>query len=508
MRAALDTVLIVCALAVGCVHSPAPAETKPASPLPATSVASSTAPRPLLADGGTDDAAPKRVQPTVDLGLPPRPTEHELFGDRAPALGTPDLDALVAATKSPGILPRPPYCAAYTSRRASTREAISVTDALAQTNPAIRDAMLLALSATGPVRIAALRADFAPIECADAITDPELGPSTRGIGSELLVGLSVASKLARTSNPVAIDALKTALTGLRGYAWGLALVEAGLADLRAYDAGVTDRKTLGRDSILTAFAELARVGVLRDASVSKARARLAALLPAQRVDALDELLLPRWTPPAPEKNAERALANTPAYWFAADASTFKYINSYMPALAVGVPIRTCYKQGCADYARARLDLGRMYRRRLDFVEAAHAAKEAAGTTSGAGASQLLLALARDLAHGPRDAIDMMGRSGAAMGLDRTDALDALVAEGVPMSGMAAYDAAHLRSLSVPEDDTAPAYVEDVARRFEKSSQMLAEPEDRTRALERARQARAAAAARARDVAASTAARAH
>src|SRR5262249_53544700 len=153
-------------------------------------------------------------------------------------------------------------------------------------------------------RIAAFRADFAPIECADAITDPELGPSTKGIGAELLVGLSVASKLARTSKPETIDALKTALTGLQGYAWGLALLEAALADLRAYDAGVTDRKTLGRDSILTAFVELAKVGVLRNPSVSKARARLAALFPAQRVDALDDLLVPRWTPPAPQNNSE------------------------------------------------------------------------------------------------------------------------------------------------------------------------------------------------------------
>ncbi len=507
MRSALGGLLIVCALAVGCVRSPAPAEAKPEHVLPATSVASDAAAPPVLADAGAEDAAAEQGKQTLDVGLPPRPSEQELFGD-PPTFGTPDLGALAAATKSRGILPRPAHCAAYANRPASKHEPWSIIDALAATNPAERDARLVAIRHTSPVRIAAYRADFAPIECADAITDPELGLSMRGIGSDLLVGLSVASKLARTSKPETIDALKTALTGLRGYSWGLALLEAGLADLRVYDAGVPERKTLGRDSILTAFAELARVGVLRNASVSNARARLASLFPAQRVDALDDLLLPPWTPPAPADDGERALANTSAYWFAADKYMFNFLKSYMPALAVGVPIRNCPKQACVDYARARIDLGRKYWRRLDFIEAAHAAKKAADATGNSGTTQLLLALARDLAHGPRDATDMMARRGPAMGLDRTDALDALAAEGASTSGMAAYDAAHLRSLAVPDDDGAPEYLEDVAKRFEKSSQMLADPAQRSRALERARQARAAAPAKARDLAASTTADAH
>ncbi len=355
--------------------------------------------------------------------------------------------------------------------------------------------MLLSLRGVSSVRVAAARADLAPVECADAITDPELGVSPHSIGSELLIGLSVASKLARTSKPETIDALKIALSGLRGYPWALALLEAGLADFRTYDAGARERKTLGRDAILTAFTELARVGVLRNASVSRARARLAALFPTQRIDALDELLLPPWTAPLPANAAERALANTSAYWFAADKTMFNFLSSYMPALAVGVPFRNCPQHACDDYARARLDLGRTYWRRLDFIEAAYAAKRHADAMVGRFATtDLLLALARDLAHGPHDATDMMGRRGRAFGLDRTEALDALAAEGGPSSGMAAFDAAHLRSLSVPEDDTAPDYLEDLARRFEKSAEMLRHPPHRARAVERARRAHAAATA--------------
>ncbi len=133
------------------------------------------------------------------------------------------------------------------------------------------------------------------------------GVSLNGSAWNVLVGLSIASKLARTSSPEAIDALKTALPALRGYAWGLAWPAAGPADLRAYDAGSAERKTLGRDAILTAFGELAKVGVLENASMSKARARLATLFPSRRIDALDELLLPRWTAPPPADVAERAL---------------------------------------------------------------------------------------------------------------------------------------------------------------------------------------------------------
>lgn len=409
--------LLACALGAGCAYSSAPRE-----PVPALPLATPAAPRRVLADAGVEGAADAALEqgPRADLGLAPRPTEQELFG-APPTLEAPDLTALAAAAKSPGIPLRPPHCAAYARRPPASRPPASLLAALAVTSPAERDAALVALRHSNPVRIAAFRADFAPIECADAITDPELEPSMTGSGAELLVGLSVASKLARTSKPETIDALKLAVTGLRGYPWAVALIEAGLADLRAYDAGIVERKTLGRDSILTAFTELARVGVLRNARVAHARTRLAALFPSQRVDALDDLLLMPWTPPAPTNAPERALSNASPYWFAAEKYMFKHLSSYMPALAVGVPIRSCPKQACADYARARIDLGRLYWRRIDFIEAVHAATKAADATGNSGTTQLLFALARDLANGPRDAIDRMSRRGSALGLDRTDA---------------------------------------------------------------------------------------
>src|SRR5205085_11879151 len=138
--------------------------------------------------------------------------------------------------------------------------------ALAENDPGKRDAALVAVGATKPDVIPALRADLAPIECADAITDkkiPQTG-TVSGPHSHALVGLSLASKLARTAltpptmedtkdkekvkafikGPLAkwvveqanaIEALSAAAAGLQGYGRGVAAVEAGVADLRLVD---------------------------------------------------------------------------------------------------------------------------------------------------------------------------------------------------------------------------------------------------------------------------------
>ena len=99
----------------------------------------------------------------------------------------------------------------------------------------------------------------------------------------------------------------------------------------------------------------------------------------------------------------------------------------------------------SPYARARFDMGRVYWRRVDFVEAAHAAKG-----SDKPEDRLVLALSLALAQGPNGAADMMrAPTPAALDLRHTEALDALVAEGGPLAGMAAFDAAHLRALSPP-----------------------------------------------------------
>lgn len=87
---------------------------------------------------------------------------------------------------------------------------------------------------------------------------------------------------------------------------------------------------------------------------------------------------------------------------------------------------------------------------------------------------------------------MAAPSPSALGLDHVEALDAVAAEGGPTAGMAAFDAAHLRSLSVPEGEAAAAYLREVAARFKKSAPLLAEANDKKLAEQRADDAESAA----------------
>jgi hypothetical protein len=140
----------------------------------------------------------------------------------------------------------------------------------------------------------------------------------------------------------------------------------------------------------------------------------------------------------------------------------------------------------AAAARRKLDLGRKYWRRSDFVDAAYAANAAN--------DRIVLATALALAHGPANAAEMMrAASPSALDLAHTDALDALVAEGGPSAAMAAFDAAYLRSLSPPDADAGP-YWKDVATRFRKAASLLTDPAEKKKAEDRANDADAAAAA--------------
>jgi hypothetical protein len=123
------------------------------------------------------------------------------------------------------------------------------------------------------------------------------------------------------------------------------------------------------------------------------------------------------------------------------------------------------------YARARFDMGRVYWRRVDFVEAAHAAN---GT--GKPEDRLLLALSLALAMGPNGAAEMMrAPTPTAFDLRATQALDIVAGEGGPFAGTAAYDAAHQRALAPVEGEGLPAYLKDVAARFRKAASLLSDP---------------------------------
>jgi hypothetical protein len=460
-----------------------------------------------------------------------------------------DLEPWRKATKAKGVGPSPASCAAYASRAPST-EASDVVGAFAEKDPAKRDARLVALAKDPKTNIMlnrALRADLAPVECADAIVDPLLNAPLASAATavpgnvRLLVGFSLAGKLARTasappamgairdkekvkafvSGPLkawlleqstAIELLSSGAAGLSGYARGVAAIEAGIAELRlvdrmrsapvpatwdqelksiyeaALDEALEPRKKRGRDATLVGMSDFARIGIIRDPRLDRARVLLTKLYGGRRIDALDALLVPAAVMPPPSTPQEAAIASIPTYWLESGDIAHAEDPRFL-ANGVTRGLREHLKKlsgSAADelrtpYARARFDMGRVYWRRVDFVEAAHAAAPSAKPED-----RLILALALALAHGPNGAAEMMrAPTPAALDLRHTEALDALVNEGGPLAGMAAYDAAHLRALSPPEGaDTAP-YLRDVALRFRKAESLLTEPAQKKAAGQRA-----------------------
>lgn len=284
----------------------------------------------------------------------------------SPDPGQRPVDAPVAAKGlpvAPAAVPLPPAsCSPFLAHgssgagcgadRAATLAALD--RALEQTDGVERDAMLATLEECdefprGFVR--ALRAELAPVACADAVVEPLLAASTpadlrRDLRSPL-VGLGLAARLSRLvvdpprldppfdkerfhrfmkeelgqwiqDQAAAIQVLSAEGAKLEGYGRAIVAVEAGMADMRfvdairevplpaemAGDANVKDvyygsldealepRKHRGRDAALVGLHDLAATGVLHDPRVDRARALLSRLYGGRRIDALDGLLLP------------------------------------------------------------------------------------------------------------------------------------------------------------------------------------------------------------------------
>src|SRR6185437_6102603 len=117
------------------------------------------------------------------------------------------------------------------------------------------------------------------------------------------------------------------------------------------------------------------------------------------------------------------------------------------------------------YARARLSLGRLYWRAVDFDQAA-ALASASRSASPTPDAAFTLALALALRNGPEDAAEMMRKAPRALPPAHTEALDAVAAQvpAGPYAGMAAFDAAMIRQLAAPEGADA-GYWNNVATRF-------------------------------------------
>lgn len=504
----------------------------------------SPAPTPASTPSGT---APPSSGPTAPgkpadaFALPAAPRDDgAVEKDDAPL----DLAAWKKAKTAKGVPPPPASCAAY-AQRAPSKDGAGFVEALAEKDPAKRDARLVAMGKLPALAGAwpnAVRADFAPVECGDAIVDPYLdkyngSPSEAPSAVRLVVGFSLAGKLARTASapPVmgairdkekvkafvsgplktwlleqstAIEVLSSGAAGLKGYGRGVAAIEAGIAEMRlvdkmrsapvpaswdpelkaiyeaALDEALEPRKKRGRDAALVGMSDFANEGILRDSRIDRARVLLTKLYGGRRIDALDALLLPAQPAPSMATPMDVAIASTPIYWLgnrelglARDGRTLS--RGLLPAMrGDGKKLPDELR---SPYARTRLDMGRVYWRRVDFVEAAHAAAGSAKPED-----RLVLALSLALAHGPNGAAEMMRAPTPSMlDLKHTEALDALAAEGGPLAGMAAYDAAHLRSLSPPDGDDAKPYLRDVSARFRKAEALLTDAEQKKNAAQRA-----------------------
>lgn len=338
----------------------------------------------------------------------------------APSQGVPPPEAATQPEQPRDLLagvPAPPAaCEALRRQRPEASKACgdrtqalaSLDLALAETQTEKRDAALadLATCVQLPVGlVVALRAELAPVECADVLIGEFAEAQRAKLGQplrEALVGLSLAAKLARlvrvapTTEPphtkaridafiqgtmadwvlsqaLAIGTLALEGSRLNGYGKGIAAIEAGMADMRfveafravplpeefaqdnalrdAYysslDLGLEPRKTRGRDAALVGLRALAEVGVLRDPRVDRARSLLSELYNGRRIDALDSLSLPAMLTPDQSTVDRRLAARIPTF----------YTNLVLGPVDANdaLLLRALLERGLPSWARNQLD---------------------------------------------------------------------------------------------------------------------------------------------------------
>lgn len=436
-----------------------------------------------------------------------------------------------------------------------------LADALALTDSVKRDAALRDVGAckgVSPAEVVALRALLAPPECGDALVGPllmrpaDVAALDKGL-AHTLAGLWLAGKLARAVGPLpplrppftkesllkftqgplrewftaqgaAIDDLAKVGVKLSGHGRALVAVEAGIADMRfvdrvrevpmpaewkkdpeisavyqqSLDQAMEPRKERGRDAALVGLSDAAKLGLMQDARIGRARVVLSKLFGGSRVDALDGLLLPPAPPPAGAPSwAEALVARLPLPFgerLLAEASS-RDDAWILASSEAGLPAATRQRmaapkagglspQALERAVRGRVELGRMYFRGVEFDQVLELASREP-TRFESPEMRLYLALSLALRFGPADAAAMMRASSpAALELRHTGALDQLAAGSGPYAGEAAYDAAWLRQLSPPEGATA-AWFTDVSARFRDAESKLRAPEAKARAAERA-----------------------
>jgi hypothetical protein len=516
---------------------PAPSATAPTPPEDPFTPRGPLASEPAVTINESASASSSMPLPPPPPGVTPPPAACQAFSKRRPS-------------KTPACRER--------------AEALAALDAaLAERDVHKRDAALLALASCAglPAGLAtALRAEFAPSGCADLVVGPVLAAAPGGLGAvmqQTLFAHALAARLARTvgvapklappydkkrvvehlSGPLkawmteqaaAVQRLSEIGASLSFYARGVVALEAALADMRfvgvvrgapvpeefkkdtelrdiyydALDQALEPRKARGRDAALVGLRDFARVGVLVDDRLDRARTLLSELYGGKRVDALDPLILPPLAPPSGASVEERLAAALPTFYagllFADREPSPPFVRALLDrGLPWSVRSKLASASELAPEQRrlalfGRLALGRRYRRSVDFDEAA-----AQGTRLPAASppdeARFAFALALALRGGPEDVAALMRNASVDVPGGDVRALDVVAAGGGPLAGVAAFDAARVLEAYAPPGASA-AYWRDVAARYRKSALGLSDARQRAAAEERATAADAIAAA--------------
>lgn len=272
----------------------------------------------------------------------------------------------------PAAVPPPPAeCARYLEPAACAPGppvAERLANALVIEEPIARDRELACAEAQGAEAaplVRALRADLAPVACADVLVSAFLEGSSiqpSKVEEQTLLGLHIAGQLARLvdappslappfdkavflsfferelkpwliGQALAIGELSLRGSRLTGYGKAIAAIAASSADLRfvraaravplpielasdpevrdtyygSLDEALEPRKARGRDAALVGLRVLAELGALSDPRIEQARTVLSELYGGSRVAALEELLLPP-LPALPRDTVEERLA--------------------------------------------------------------------------------------------------------------------------------------------------------------------------------------------------------
>ncbi|MEI9951802.1 MAG: hypothetical protein WDO74_23180 [Pseudomonadota bacterium] len=416
----------------------------------------------------------------------------------------------------------------------------ALAQALASTTPLERDASLACLESSSlePGLLRALRAELAPLGCADVIALPYLEPRRPELARSIedtLIALASGGRLARlvqkapelsapfdkphfmdffqstlkpwiVTQAQAIHELSLSAAQLSAYAKGVVAIEAGLADMRfvsvvrqvalpkemnddaevreayyaALDEALEPRKARGRDAALVGLRELASVGILVDSRVERARALLSEVYSGRRIDALDKLLLPPLKP---------ALADTTERQLALRLPTF-YAGYLLTGSSLDAPLlRAFLERGLPRSLTAHLDPSKLDEAGQDlFVRAliergrryfkaedfALAARLSSSEKSNPERS-LYHALGSSLQNGPRDASELLLRGPQLpTGTLQVTELDRLAAEKNNPSAPLAAFDAAYLLGLVPPPNDAKFW-QGLAKRFESAARALKDP---------------------------------